>query len=109
MRLLCDRAALARPGFSLTAGNAADIGEICRRLDGIPLAIGSSSASTSWRSGIQVRLLRQRERPPSDRAHPSEKHGWDDRVINLTLACDPCNDRKADRPIEEFLRIGPSF
>jgi predicted ATPase/DNA-binding SARP family transcriptional activator len=44
VRLLCDRAALARPGFSLTAGNAADIGEICRRLDGIPLAIELAAA-----------------------------------------------------------------
>jgi predicted ATPase len=44
VRLLCDRAALARPGFALTAGNAADIGEICRRLDGIPLAIELAAA-----------------------------------------------------------------
>jgi predicted ATPase/DNA-binding SARP family transcriptional activator len=44
VRLLCDRAALARPGFALTVGNAADIGEICRRLDGIPLAIELAAA-----------------------------------------------------------------
>ena len=44
VRLLCDRAALVRPGFSLSAQNAADIGEICRRLDGIPLAIELAAA-----------------------------------------------------------------
>ena len=39
VRLFCDRAALARPGFSLTAGNVEAVSEICRRLDGIPLAL----------------------------------------------------------------------
>ncbi len=44
MRLFCDRAALARPGFGLTAGNVAAVSEICRRLDGIPLAIELAAA-----------------------------------------------------------------
>ena len=38
-RLFAERAAAVRPGFSITAGNAADIAEIVRRLDGLPLAI----------------------------------------------------------------------
>jgi predicted ATPase len=38
-RLFADRAAAVRPGFEITVGNAATIGEICRRLDGLPLAI----------------------------------------------------------------------
>ncbi len=54
VRLLCDRAALARPGFSLTAGNAADIGEICRRLDGIPLAIELAAARLSTLTPAQL-------------------------------------------------------
>ncbi len=44
VRLFCDRAALARPGFGLTAGNVAAVSEICRRLDGIPLAIELAAA-----------------------------------------------------------------
>ncbi|WP_344981134.1 BTAD domain-containing putative transcriptional regulator, partial [Streptosporangium fragile] len=38
-RLFTARAAAAAPGFALDAGNAAAVGAICRRLDGIPLAL----------------------------------------------------------------------
>jgi len=43
-KLFCDRARLARPGFSLAEGNAAAVSEICRRLDGIPLALELAAA-----------------------------------------------------------------
>ncbi len=39
VQLLVDRAAAANPGFVLTEENAAAIAEICRRLDGLPLAL----------------------------------------------------------------------
>ena len=38
-RLFVQQADMARPGFALAASNAADIAAICRRLDGLPLAI----------------------------------------------------------------------
>jgi predicted ATPase/DNA-binding SARP family transcriptional activator len=43
-RLFCDRAGLARPGFALGEGNAGAVSEICRRLDGIPLALELAAA-----------------------------------------------------------------
>ncbi len=44
VRLFVDRAAHARPGFALTAESAASVAEICKRLDGIPLALELAAA-----------------------------------------------------------------
>jgi predicted ATPase len=49
VRLFTERARAAAPGFELTDGNAAAVAEICRRLDGLPLAIELAAA--------KVRLL----------------------------------------------------
>lgn len=39
VRLFAERARAVQPGFGPDEGNAVDIAEICRRLDGLPLAI----------------------------------------------------------------------
>jgi predicted ATPase len=44
VELFCERAAAVRPDFVLSAANVADVAEICRRLDGIPLAIELTAA-----------------------------------------------------------------
>lgn len=44
IRLFVERAALYRPDFTVTAHNVQAISEICRRLDGIPLAIELAAA-----------------------------------------------------------------
>ena len=46
VRLFTDRAALVDRGFSLTDANGRVIGDICRRLDGLPLAIELAAART---------------------------------------------------------------
>ena len=44
VRLFADRAASAQPAFRLNADNAAAVVEICRRVEGIPLAIELAAA-----------------------------------------------------------------
>jgi predicted ATPase/class 3 adenylate cyclase len=44
MRLFVERAMAAVPGFTITDRNAAAIAQICRRLDGVPLAIELAAA-----------------------------------------------------------------
>jgi predicted ATPase/class 3 adenylate cyclase/DNA-binding CsgD family transcriptional regulator len=44
IRLFCERAGRSRPGFALESSNAMRIASICRRLDGIPLALELAAA-----------------------------------------------------------------
>ncbi|MDO9406932.1 BTAD domain-containing putative transcriptional regulator [Patulibacter sp.] len=44
VRLFADRAADASPGFAVDAGTVGSVVEICRRLDGLPLAIELAAA-----------------------------------------------------------------
>jgi len=65
VRLFLDRAAAVRPGFTLTPGDLPHVLDICRRLDGLPLAIelactrlrSLSTAEIATRLSDRFRLL----------------------------------------------------
>ncbi|MFB4263669.1 ATPase [Nonomuraea sp. GTA35] len=44
VKLLADRTARTLPGFTVTDGNRADLARLCRRLEGLPLAIELAAA-----------------------------------------------------------------
>lgn len=54
IRLFAERAALVRPDFTLTEQNAPAITQICRRLDGMPLAIEFAAARVRTLSVEQI-------------------------------------------------------
>ncbi len=54
IRLFVDRAASAKPGFTLTDVNAFSLAQICYRLDGIPLAIELAASRVKVLSPDQI-------------------------------------------------------
>jgi predicted ATPase/class 3 adenylate cyclase len=77
VRLFIERAEASRPGFSLETQNAASVVDICRRLDGVPLAIelaaariaSMSTAEVSARLDERFRLLTGGRRTAVERHH----------------------------------------
>ena len=54
VRLFCERAANVSPGFALTDENAESVAEICRGLDGMPLALELAAARVSMLTPAQI-------------------------------------------------------
>ena len=55
VRLFVERACLVRPDFQLTAQNASAVAEVCRRTDGLPLAIELAAARTRALTPEEIR------------------------------------------------------
>lgn len=77
VRMLLHRIGAVQPGFAMTTSNAAVIAEICRRLDGMPLALELAAARFALLSPDQVlQRLHQRFRfLSSDSAGRDPRHG----------------------------------
>ncbi len=54
VRVFTDRARRLVPGFEVTAANAAAVGAICRRLDGLPLALELAAAHVQYLAPDQL-------------------------------------------------------
>ena len=75
VRLFAERAAAAAPQFTLTDANAAAVAEVCRRLDGVPLAIelaamrmrSMTPSEIIDRLGARFRFLRSSSRIAAER------------------------------------------
>jgi predicted ATPase/class 3 adenylate cyclase len=88
VKLFAERAASVDPAFTLSESNVASVGEICRRLDGIPLAIELAAARVSvmspddiaTRLGDRFRLLtggRRTAVPRQQTLHALIDWSWD--------------------------------
>ncbi|WP_223838419.1 ATP-binding protein [Saccharopolyspora pogona] len=124
VRLFADRAAVTAPDFAISADNNAAVVEICRRLDGIPLAIELAVTQllgltvrqlasrledrfglvTSWRQGFPARqqTLRAAIDWSFDLCSPREQALWA-RLSVFAGGCDlggaeaVCHEEEADR------------
>ena len=75
VQLFADRARAARPDFQITVRNAPSVADVCRRLEGIPLALELAAAWSSLLTPAQMRdrmgerftLLRSRRKDVTDR------------------------------------------
>jgi predicted ATPase len=65
VRLFVDRVRAVQPGFTLDSENAAAVAELCRRMDGLPLALELAAAWMRLLTPEQMldRLSQQLERP----------------------------------------------
>src|SRR5262249_34109025 len=78
MRLFAERAGAVDPGFAVTDTNVAHVADVCRRLDGLALAIELAAARTrvlppaalAERPGPALALLREGARDVPERQRP---------------------------------------
>jgi predicted ATPase/class 3 adenylate cyclase len=85
--LFVQQAEMVRPGFAVTAANAEDVAAICRRLDGLPLAIELAASRTKLLAprALLGRLGKSLDLAASDLGRPSRQQ-----TLRTTIAwsCD---------------------
>ena len=83
VRLFVERAAAKRDGFTLTNGIASDVVRICRRLDGIPLAIEQAASAVPYLAPSEIadRLAETFDLLESDEAGIVPRH----RTLEATI------------------------
>ena len=99
--LFVERARMVRPDFALTNANAADVAEICRRLDGLPLAIELAAA--------RVKLLGSRglrDRLDSSLEMSSPQQGRPDRQRTLRATIEWSHALLSPEHQQAFRRLG---
>ncbi|RCV52162.1 ATP-binding protein [Marinitenerispora sediminis] len=104
VRLFVDRARAVRSGFTITDGNAGAVAEICRTLNGLPLAVELAAARVRVLSVEQIlhrldspsRLLVAR-----DRDLP-ERHRTLDAAVEWSYAALPADERLLLRRLSLF-------
>ncbi len=76
VQLFAERARAVQPGFTLDESNAAVIAEICRRLDGIPLAVELAAARVTIMSPVDIaaRLDQRFQLLTGGRRSAAERH-----------------------------------
>jgi predicted ATPase len=101
VRLFVQQVGMIRPGFAVTAANAADIAAICRRLDGLPLAIelAASRARLLSPKALLARLDHSLALAAADAGRPSRQQ-----TLRATIAWS--YDLLAPRPAAVLRRAG---
>jgi DNA-binding SARP family transcriptional activator len=103
-RLFLDRARDVRPGFVLDAGAAASVVEICRRLDGIPLALELAAARMSHLEVVEIaERLSEALSPPR---HPAGRARMEPRPARRRRADPAAPARGVRRQLHSGLRRG---
>jgi len=100
VRLFLDRVGLSDPSFELDEANAAEVLHLCRRLDGIPLALELAAARVGLMPFDQlVRHLERRFSGPRMRGAPSRQE-------TLTAALDWSYDLLDDAERTQLRQLG---
>lgn len=81
IRLFVERAQASLPSFALTTGNANTVAEICRRLNGLPLAVELAAARIRTLTAAQIlarlddalTLLARQDASPGERTLPRQQ------------------------------------